>query len=115
MPSQEEAYQAFLRSRQPPTALRLAMEGFFAPDVPETYRKAYGDYLKKRVRPMVETLIEREDLEKLEVVSQLRWLTPRLVDEFAVLARDRQKSTALIWLLAKKQELYGFAKEGFEL
>lgn len=115
MASYEARYEAFLQSKQPPVALQLAMEDFFAPDLPEAYRKTYGEYLHKRIRPLAEKLIEQENLDKLEEIDRLGWLTPKLVDEFAKMAKDKQKSAALMWLLAKKQETYGFTKESFEL
>lgn len=115
MASYETRYETFLQSKQPPVALQLAMEDFFAPDLPEEYRKTYGDYLHRRIRPLAEKLIEQEDLDKLEILDQLQWLTPNLVDEFAKMAKDKQKSAALVWLLTKKQETYGFKRESFEL
>ncbi len=106
-----ERYQKFQESKQAAVKLDIALEDFFREE--ETHREVYGQYLRQRIRPAVEELIRREDLEKLEQLNQLGWLPP--VDDFLKLAAREKKNAAFVWLLRLKQEKYGFCEESFSL
>ena len=108
-----DRYQKFWESKQAAVKLDIALEEFFREGVPQAHRDAYGQYLRQRIRPAVEQLIRREDLEKLECFHQQGWLPP--VDDFLKLAAREQKNAAFVWLLRIKREQYGFTEESFSL
>lgn len=108
-----DRYQKFQESKQAAVKLDIALEDFFQEEVPQAHREAYGQYLRQRIRPAVEALIRREDLERLEYFHQQGWLPP--VDDFLKLAAREQKNAAFVWLLRIKQERYGFTEENFSL
>ncbi len=108
-------YQKFQESKQPAVCLQIALEDFFTEDAPETYRRDYEKYLQKRVRPAAEQIIRQDDVEKLQKIEQLGWLTPELVNAFTRMAAENHKGACLMWLLSRKQQVYGFQKPDFSL
>ena len=108
-----DRYQKFWESKQAAVKLNIALEDFFQEEVTQAHRETYGRYLRQRIRPAVEELIRREDLEKLEFFLQQGWLPT--VDDFLKLAASEQKNAAFVWLLRIKQERYGFTEESFSL
>lgn len=115
---EEEAkslYKKFTGTRQEPVRLAVALRGFFLPRAGEEEKEAYGKYLKGRIRPAVEALIEEDQAEKLEILESLGWLDGTNIDVFIRIARQRQKNAVLVWLLHLKKEKYGFKDRDFSL
>ena len=54
---EDETYRRFRSARQEPGPAQAALDGFFAPDGEDERQKEYAFYLKKRIRPAMETLI----------------------------------------------------------
>lgn len=108
-------FEKFCASRQAPVQLEIAMADGFREDVPEQYRREYQRYLRRRVRPFGEQLIAREDVQMLEKLENLGWLTPELMDSFLHTAAQTHKNASLAWLLRRKQETYGYRKRDFSL
>lgn len=103
--TKEELYRVFRETRQEPLRLAAALEGFFRADVDEVERGIYGTYLRKRIRPAAEKLIETEDTVKLERLAKCGWFGVRELDGFIRTARERGKTASLLWLLHYKDRL----------
>ena len=113
-PERNEKFQKFRSSRQPQVCLEIAMEEFFRRDLPEEFRGEYEKYLHQRLRPMVAALIDRDQVEALQQVDELGWLSESLLEEFTLTAARSHKGPALMWLLEKRQQ-QGFRKPDFSL
>ncbi len=111
----EMRYRKFRESKQPAVCLQIALEDFFGENTPETVRQAYEAYLRRRVRPAAEQIILEDDAQKLQKLEQMGWLTPELVDDFCRMAAKNHKGECLMWLLSRKQQVYGFRKPDFSL
>lgn len=103
--TKEELYCVFRETRQEPLRLAAALEGFFRTDVDKAERGIYGTYLRKRIRPAAEKLIETEDTVKLERLAKCGWFGVRELDGFIRTARERGKTASLLWLLHYKDRL----------
>lgn len=108
----EQRYQKFRQSRQEPLRLAIALDGFFQ-DTDPVRQAAYGDYLRRRLQPAVQRLVEADDTRRLSRLAP--WFTARQTDAFIALAREKQKTSALVWLLRWKGEHYGFPDKDFSL
>ena len=108
----DQRYQKFTLSRQEPLRLSLALEGFFQ-DGDEIRREAYGQYLRRRLQPAVNALIEDDDTAGLAALAD--WFTAGETDRFIALARERKKAAALVWLLRYKGERFGYVDRDFSL
>ena len=73
LPQQEalQLYQKFSQTRQEPVRLAVALRGFFLKETEQDQRDAYETYLRGRIRPAVEALIEEEDVEKMQILEEL--------------------------------------------
>ena len=108
-------YEKFRESRHAAVKLEIALEEFFLEETPEKARKDYGDYLRLRIRPAVEELIAREDVEHLQALEDLGWIPHSQLDGFLGTAARLRKNAALVWLLGLKQATLGFPGEDFSL
>ena len=108
-------YQKFSSSKQEPVRLAVALRGFFLPQTGVKEKEIYEGYLRGRIRPAVETLIEEDQVEKLEIIQALGWLEGINIDRFIQIARQRQKNAALVWFLHLKKEKKGFQDRDFSL
>lgn len=114
--SGEELFQIFSETKQQPKKLAAALDGFFRENgVSDSQREAYGAYLKRRIRPTVETLIEKEAVEKIEVLERLGWFGKEHLEGFIKMARERSKTASLVWFLHLKNEKYGYEEQEFQL
>lgn len=111
----EQRYEKFRTSGQAAVKLRIASEDFFREELPETLRRAYGAYLRQRIRPAVELLIREEQTEKLEALWNLGWIPAGQLGDFLHLAAEVHKNEAFLWLLEKKQSSLGFPPRDFSL
>lgn len=103
--TEEELYRVFRETRQEPLRLAVALEGFFRTDVDEAERGIYRTYLRKRIRPAAEKLIEAEDTMRLERLAKCGWFGVRELDGFIRTAREWGKTASLLWLLHYKDKL----------
>lgn len=111
----ELLFQKFETSAQEPVRLRLALEGFFRPDMEPEGKKKLEAYLKRRKRPVMEALMNADDLPRLQMLEDLGWLDAGLVDDGLEMAARLKKSEAFVWLLGLKAEKYGFPDKDFSL
>ena len=109
---QQQRYQKFQQSKQEPLRLSIALEAFFQDEDPVRHA-AYEQYLRRRLQPAVQQLIESDDTQKLGRLAP--WFTAKKTDSFIALARDKQKTAALVWLLRWKGAHYGFPDKDFSL
>lgn len=117
MESKEELlYQRFLNTAQEAVRLTAALDGFFADaDIPEDHRAAYASYLKRRIRPAMERLIRENALEKMDVLEQRGWFGAREMDTFISWAQSLGQEAAMLWLMRRKGERYGYHDRDFTL
>lgn len=116
MNSGEELFQIFSETKQQPKKLAAALDGFFRETgVSSAQKEAYGVYLKRRIRPAVEQLIEEEAVEKIETLERLGWFGKAQLEGFIKMARERAKTASLIWFLHLKNEKYGYEEQEFQL
>lgn len=117
-PPQQEAgqlYQKFSQTRQEPVRLAVALRGFFLKETQPVQRDAYEKYLKGRIRPAVESLIEEEDVEKMKVLEELGWLQDRYLDIFIRMAKEKRKTAPLVWFLQLKARRRAYEEKDFSL
>ena len=95
--------------------LALALEGFFLEDTLQAQKEEFGQYLRRRIRPTMEALIDKDDVEKMEQLKDLGWLEGIPVEGFLKSARNKKKQAAMVWLLHLKDEKYGYADRDFTL
>lgn len=114
---EQELYQKFSESKQESVKLSAALDGFFVKNEhPEQgHRKEYADYLRRRIRPAMERLIENEDVEKMQILEELGWFGEKELEGFIKTARARKKTAAMVWLLRLKDEKYGYKDRDFSL
>ena len=111
----EHRLQKFKESLQAAVKLSIAAEDYFKSPLTEEEEQAYGPYLKQRLRPAAQLLVEREDLDRLEGLWGLEAFSQALLEELLQLAISQHKNAAYVWLLRKKQENFGFSPEEFSL
>ena len=104
----QEKLDKFNTSRQEPVRLAIALEEFFCAGLPEEAGIVYEAYLKRRLRPAVAALIDREELRHLEKLRTLGWLGLQQVDDGIAHAQKEKRTAALIWLLHTKDQDYGW-------
>lgn len=109
---QEQRYQKFRQSKQEPLRLSIALEAFFQDGDPVRHA-AYEQYLRRRLQPAVQRLVETDDTQGLSRLAP--WFTARQTDAFIALAREKRKTAALVWLLRWKGEHYGFPDKDLSL
>ncbi|MBC8571919.1 hypothetical protein [Jingyaoa shaoxingensis] len=109
-------WKKFSETKQEPVKMATALWGFFLKDGgdPES-KRAYAEYLKPRIRNAVETLIEEDEPDKIEVLEQAGWFGQKEVEDFIRTARERQKLQALVYLMKLKDTRYGYQEEEWEL
>lgn len=109
-------YQRFASSRQEAVKLQLALQGYFMESgIQDHQRQAFEDYLKRRIRPAAQALIQSDDFLKLQKLEEQGWLNAGLVEDCLDTAIQRKKTEAFIWLLRLKAEKYGFPDRTFDL
>ena len=112
----ELLYQRFLNTAQEAVRLTAALEGFFLEtDIEESQRDAYTAYLKRRIRPAMERLIRENALEKMDVLEQRGWVGAQEMDAFIRQAQSLWQEAAMLWLMRRKGERYGYHDRDFTL
>ena len=116
MENGDALYQKFMSSKQAAVRLELALMGFFRPEgYTEKQRKDFGDYLRLRIRPVAEALIQRDALGQLQALEELGWMDASVIEDCMNYAIRNQKTQAFIWLLERKTRKYGFHDRRFDL
>lgn len=117
MKDEQELYQIFQNTRQEPQRLAAALQGFFqdADELIDEHKEEYGKYLKRRIRPAVEKLIEEEAVEKIQILEGLGWFHEQELEAFIRTARRYEKPVSLMYFLRLKHESYGYHDKDFSL
>lgn len=108
-------YQKFTASKQEALRLSIALEGFFQEETGEEARRAYREYLRRRLQPAAAALVEADDTARLALLAAQGWFTAKQTDELIRLAREKRKTAALVWLLRWKGAQYGFPDRDLSL
>ncbi|WP_095175710.1 MULTISPECIES: hypothetical protein [Blautia] len=112
----EKVYRKFKESDKEAVRLAAALRGFFLREgVSETQREAFGNYIKEQILAASEELIEEEDVEKIAYLEGLGWFDREHLDAFIQIARARQKTAALVWLMHLKDKKYGYSEKSFPI
>lgn len=112
----DACYRKFRETKQEPERLKAAIQGFFLEKNRFQGRgQEYGEYLKFRIRPVMERLIEDEAVKEMEELSQLGWFGEVQIEGFIQLARKKGKTASLMWLLHLKNQKYGYQDKDFSL
>lgn len=105
----EAIYQKFLSSEQAAVRLDLALNGFFSEEgFTSQQKQKFADYLKTRIRPAIQRLIEQEDTVKIQRMSALDWMSASVVEETLLYAIRQKKTQSFLCLLKIKTEKYLF-------
>lgn len=109
----EELYEKFQNTKQENIRLYCALEGMFLDcEIPEEAEKSYTQYLKYRIRPAMEFLIQEEDIRKMELLESYGWFGRRELDQFIRTAREKRKMESMVWLMMLKDKKYGYEDVG---
>ena len=106
---QEAMYLKFLSSQQAAVRLDLALNGFFSEDgFTAQQKQAFADYLKTRVRPALQSMIEQENTDRIQRMDVLGWMNASVVEDGLLYAMRQRKTQGFLCLLKIKSEKYGF-------
>jgi len=113
--AEENLYRKFQTCLQPALRLNYALAGFFGEDTEPTQKQAYGDYIRMRIRPAVQLLMDREETEKLSFLEALGWLQESVLDDCLGYAIRKKRVRSFIWLLNCKARHFGFRDRDLSL
>lgn len=113
--AEESLYQKFQTCQQAALRLDYALAGFFGEDTAPDRKQAYGNYLRIRIRPAVQRLLEREETEKLPVLEAQGWLQASVLDDCLSHAIRQRQVQGYIWLLHCKARHFGFRDRDLSL
>ena len=109
-------YKKFQTTGQERIRLACALEGFFLTnECKEEKKTAYGQYLKRRIRPAMEALIREENVGKMELLESFGWFGAEELENFICTARRERKLESLVWLMRLKDQKYGYKEKKFDL
>ena len=111
----EERFYKFQNSLQAGVKLSIAAEDFSLKEIPESIYSVYCEYLRQRLRPAAERMVEGEDTSRLEKLWQLQNFPEGMLNELLTVAAREQKNAAYVWLLRKKEETWGFSPRDLSL
>ena len=74
-------------------------------------KSAYGQYLKRRIRPAMEALIREENVGKMELLENSGWFGAEELENFICTARRERKLESLVWLMRLKDQKYGYKEK----
>lgn len=96
--------------------LAAALLGYFEDtQATESEKSLYFTYLSRRIRPAVTVLMEENKVPEMEMLEKSGLFTPEMVDEFLQTAIQMHRSEAIVWLLQRKDESYGYRDHDFRL
>jgi hypothetical protein len=109
-------YQKFRSSQQAAVRLELALNGYFTENVfTPQQTQAFADYLKLRIRPALQSLIDQENTDKILYMDTQGWISAALVEEGLLHAIRLKKTQAFLCLLKIKADKHGFHDRKFDL
>ena len=113
--NESEIFRKFSETGQEKVKLSMALEGFFKESIVsgDEHRKEYGAYIRRRIRPAMECLIENEEVDRMQLLEELGWFGESELEGFLQIARARKKTASLVWLLQLKDEKYGYKDRDF--
>ena len=114
----EKAGWIIIRSRETARKLGLYMEeerDMRYEKFQTTGQTAYGQYLKRRIRPAMEALIWEENVGKMELLESFGWFGAEELENFICTARRERKLESLVWLMRLKDQKYGYKEKKFDL
>lgn len=85
------------------------------PDNGQKNSRKQQKYLKLRIRPAMEFLIEKEDTDRMEQLEKCGWFSIKELETFIRCAQEKTRLRSLVWLLHLKNEKYGYQRKDFSL
>ena len=109
-------YRKFQTTGQERIRLACALEGFFSgADSRMEEKNAYSQYLRRRIRPAMETLILDENVSGMELLEAHNWFGEEELESFICTARKERRLESLVWLMELKNRKYGYKEKIFNL
>ncbi len=116
-------YEKFLGTGQEAVRLDCALKGYFQDETesgPESEcsgkeREAYAAYLKRRIRPAAQRLIDLHECGKIRQLVKLGWIHSRELDDLITYALARRCEAEVLDLLLIKDRAFGFRDREFLL
>lgn len=109
-----DTYKFFAASKQAEIRLDAALKGFLQEKDPDQeHQRAYAAYLKQRIRPAMERLIQREAIEEMKQLVTMGWFGERELEYFLLQAGKAERWESFRFLLnwkQRKKEQEGFTK-----
>lgn len=113
---QDVLYRKFQTTGQERIRLACALEGFFSgADSRMEEKNAYSQYLRRRIRPAMETLILDENVSGMELLESRNWFGEEELESFICTARKERRLESLVWLMQLKDRKYGYKEKLFDL
>lgn len=95
-------------------ALEIYLKGTADEGVDKEFLDA-ENYLKRRIRSVMEILLAKEDINAMAFFEQKGWFGEKEVNLFIRMAKEKGKLRSLIWMLHLKDEKYGYHEKEFLL
>lgn len=115
MGNADAIFQQFQSAAREQVRLPLAAEAYFSGEATPEQTRELERYLKRRIRSVLELLIQEEELPKLERLAGAGWLNPGLIEDVLDMAIRLKKPEAYVWGLKWKADNYGFTDRDFTL
>ena len=120
-------YEKFRETKQAALKLRIALEEYFREEADtgspprETEEETakewqdYEAYLRRRVRPAAEELMEQNRIEAILQMEEMGWLDGGVLEQLIAAASEKNKTACWMALVKRKGERYGFGSRDFSL
>lgn len=114
----EQNYQKFKSTKQETLRLQAAVAGFF--DNSQGHESAeqkaeYAAYLKKRIRPALQALLKDNRIDEIEQLEDMGWFGAEILEELIEKAQAEGRFSAVIRLMRRKAEKYGYQDRDFSI
>ena len=110
----EKLYRKYRETKKNAVRLAVALRGFFLKGgVSKEQRDDFGRCIQDWIGPAVQELIEEDAVEKMAYLESLGWFREEQLEIFIRTARERQKTTSLVWLMHLKDKKYGYTEKSF--
>ena len=109
-------YRKFQTTGQERIRLACALEGFLnGENIGNEEKEVYSQYLKRRIRPAMETLILDENVLGMELLEAHNWFGEEELESFICTARKERRLESLVWVMELKNRKYGYKEKIFNL
>lgn len=93
--------------------LKKMMELYFDPLKSTEEKSKAESLLRRRIRAVVEELIEQEEIEKIQHLEEQGMFGERELEIFLKMSREKEKMESMLWLMHLKNRKYGYHRKEF--